>query len=82
MGGVDLSDMAIYMFLEERRTIRWNTKVFFTLLARLILNGFTLYQQNTNHQKKTELMQLYNSICCAFNWGLLTNLNQTWKKGH
>ena len=52
MGGVDLSDMCIYMFLDERRTIRWNKKVFFTLLGRLILNSFILYQQNTNHEKK------------------------------
>ena len=52
MGGVDLSDMCIYMFLDERRTIRWNKKVFFTLLSRLILNSFILYQQNTNHEKK------------------------------
>ena len=40
------------MFLDERRTIRWNKKVFFTLLGRLILNSFILYQQNTNHEKK------------------------------
>ena len=31
MDGVDLSDMCIYMCLDERRTIRWNKKVFFTL---------------------------------------------------
>ena len=41
-----------FMFLDERRTIRWNKKVFFTLLGRLILNSFILYQQNTNHEKK------------------------------
>ena len=52
MGGVDLSEMCIYMFLDERRTIRCNKKVFFTLLGRLILNSFILYQQNTNHEKK------------------------------
>ena len=44
--------MCIYMFLDERRTIRWNKKVFFTLLGRLTLNSFILYQQNTNHEKK------------------------------
>ena len=30
LGGVDLSDMRIYMFLDETRTIRCNKKVFFT----------------------------------------------------
>ena len=52
MGGVDLSDMHICMFLDKRRTVRWNKKVFFTLLGRLILNSLILYQQNTNHEKK------------------------------
>ena len=37
MGGVDLSDMRCYMFLDERRTIRWNKKVFFTLLIEYYL---------------------------------------------
>ena len=31
MGGVDLSDMRIYCFQDERRTIGWNIKVFFLL---------------------------------------------------
>ena len=47
MGGVDLSDMPIYMFLDERRTIGWNKKVF---LGRLILNSFIIYQQNTTRK--------------------------------
>ena len=46
MGGVDLSDMRTYIFLDERRTIRWNKKVFFTLFGRLLLNSFILYQHN------------------------------------
>ena len=44
--------MRIYMFFDVRITMRWNKKVFFTLLGRLILNSFILYQQNTNHEKK------------------------------
>ena len=51
MGGVDLSDMHIYIFLDKKKTIRWK-KVFFTLLGRLVLNSFILYQQNTNHEEK------------------------------
>ena len=46
MGGVDLSDMRTYIFLNERRTVRWNKKVFFTLFGRLLLNSFILYQRN------------------------------------
>ena len=46
VGGVDLSDMRTYIFLDERRTIRWNKKVFFTLSGRFLLNSFILYQLN------------------------------------
>ena len=46
MDGADLSDMRTYIFLDERRTIRWNKKVFFTLFGRLLLNSFILYQDN------------------------------------
>ena len=52
MGGVDLSDMHIYMFLDKRRTVRWDKEVFFTSLGRLILTSVILHQQNTNHEKK------------------------------
>ena len=52
MGGVDLSDMNIYMFLDKRRTVRWDKEVFFTSLGRLILTSVILHQQNTNHEKK------------------------------
>ena len=36
MGDVDLSDMRCYMFLDERRTIRWN-KVFSHYLVEYYL---------------------------------------------
>ena len=51
MGGVDLSDMRTYIFLDERRTIRWNKKVFLTLFGRLLLNSFILYQRNSDLPK-------------------------------
>ena len=80
MGGVDLSDMCIYIFLDERRTIRW--KCFFTLLGRLILNSFFLYQQNTNHEKKLNqhnfIIQLIEGLIGDYR----KNPNQTWKKGY
>ena len=49
MGGMDVSGMHIYMFLDEENYIRWNKKVFY--LGRHILNSFILYQQNINHEK-------------------------------
>ena len=45
MGGVDLSEMRTYIFLDERRTIPWNKKVFFTLFGRLLRNSFIFYQR-------------------------------------
>ena len=51
MGGVDLSDMRTYIFLDERRTIRWNKKVFFTLFGRLLINNFVLCQHNSDLPK-------------------------------
>ena len=46
MGSVELRDMRTYIFLDERRAITWNKKVFFILLERLLLNSFILYQHN------------------------------------
>ena len=46
IGGDDLSDMRIYCFQEERRTIWW--KVFFLLFGRTLLNSFLVYQRNTS----------------------------------
>ena len=48
MGGVDLSDMRIYCFQDERRNIWWNVKVFFLLFGRTLLNAFLVYQCNTS----------------------------------
>ena len=54
LGGVDLNDMRTYMFLDERTTVRWNKKVFFALLGKLLLNSFIIYQQNTEVSEKLE----------------------------
>ena len=48
MGGVDLSDMRIYCFQDERRTIQWNIKVFFLLFGQTLHNSFLVYQCNTS----------------------------------
>ena len=39
MGGVDLSNMRTYVFLAERKIVRWNKEVFFTLFGKLLLNS-------------------------------------------
>ena len=55
MGGVDLSDMRTYVFLAERKTVRWNKEVFFTLFGRLLLNStsvMVIYQNQTDKLDK------------------------------
>ena len=47
MGGVFLADMRIYFFQYERRTKRWNVKVFFLLFGRTLFNASIVYQFNT-----------------------------------
>lgn len=48
MGGVDLGDAQLYMYLAERRTMKWTTKVAFSLFGRAILNSYLLYKMNTS----------------------------------
>ena len=42
MGDVDLSDAQLYVYLSERKTIKWTTKVAFSLFGRAILNSYLL----------------------------------------
>ena len=51
MGGVDLGDAQLYVYLSERKTIKWTTKVAFSLFGRAILNSYLLYKLNTNERK-------------------------------
>ena len=47
MGGVDLADMRIYFFQDERKSKRWNRKVFFLLFGRTLFNAYIVYKCNT-----------------------------------
>ena len=79
MIGVDLNDMRTYMFLDERRTLRWNKKVFFTLLGKLLLNFFIIYQQNTQVSEKLK-RQFYCESSWGTYWWLLSKMKETWSK--
>ncbi|XP_043488988.1 piggyBac transposable element-derived protein 4-like [Polistes fuscatus] len=46
MGGIDVSDMMIYSYLDERRTVKYWKKVVFSIFARMVLNAYILYQYN------------------------------------
>ncbi|XP_004211900.1 piggyBac transposable element-derived protein 4-like [Hydra vulgaris] len=51
MGGVNLGDAQLYVYLSERKTIKWTTKVAFSLFGRAILNSYLLYKLNTIERK-------------------------------
>ena len=52
MGGVDLSDMRLYKYLDERRTLKWTKKVVFALFGRALVNAYIIYVKNTDHARK------------------------------
>jgi hypothetical protein len=61
MGGVDASDIMFYTYLDERRTLKYWKKVIFCVYARMVLNVYLLYEENTNSKKMTRL-QFTSSI--------------------
>ena len=50
MGGVDLKDAKLYTYLSERKTIKWTTKAFLSLLGTAVLNSYSLYAKHTSHR--------------------------------
>jgi hypothetical protein len=51
MGGVDLSDAQLYLYLSERKSLKWTTKVVLSLIGRALLNAYIVYVQNTSNRK-------------------------------
>ena len=62
MGGVDMSDMRLYHFLDERKTIKWTKKVFFCLIGRALLNAFVIYDKNCDPERKVSRYQFQVSV--------------------
>ena len=50
MGGIDLQDAKLYAYLNERKTIKWTTKAFLSLLGTVVLNSSILYAKRTSHR--------------------------------
>lgn len=55
MGGVDESDKMLYVYLDERRTLKYWKKVVFNIFGRMVLNSYILYVSNTTEKKMTRL---------------------------
>ena len=48
MCGVDVHDMQLYVYHDERRTVKVWKKVTFNLISRMLLNAYQIYKQNTD----------------------------------
>lgn len=46
MGGIDTSDMMLYTYLDERRTVKYWKKICFNIFSRMVLNSYILYTEN------------------------------------
>lgn len=55
MGGIDVSDMIVYAYLDERRTLKYWKKVVFSVFSRMVLNAYILYELNTEGTAMTRL---------------------------
>lgn len=55
MGGVDESDKMLYVYLDERRTVKYWKKVTFNIIARMVLNAYLLYKEVSKKKLMTRL---------------------------
>lgn len=62
MGGIDTSDMMLYTYLDERRTLRYWKKVAFNIIGRMMLNGYILYKEHYKAQGGQKIMSRYSFI--------------------
>lgn len=50
MGGVDVADMILYRYSDERRSVKYWKKVTFHIMSRMVVNSYLL---NTENDKQT-----------------------------
>jgi hypothetical protein len=60
MGDIESSDMMLYIYLDERRTVRYWKKIAFNIIARMVLNCYILYMKN--YRGPGKLKSRYNYI--------------------
>ncbi|XP_058873687.1 piggyBac transposable element-derived protein 4-like [Acipenser ruthenus] len=53
-GGVDLAEQKIYSYENERRSYKWYFKIFFSVINRLVLNSYILYQDTVQQRQQVE----------------------------
>lgn len=70
MGGVDTSDMMLYAYLDERKTLKFWKKVTFNIISRMVLNAYILNKEHTKPKKPISRMH--------FTEILVTHLGREW----
>ncbi|XP_067134165.1 piggyBac transposable element-derived protein 4-like [Centruroides vittatus] len=60
MGGVDVSDQMLYAYLDKRRNIKYWKKVAFNIIARMVLNAYLLYRENSRSRGKVLSRHAFN----------------------
>lgn len=53
MGGIDSTDQMLYVYMDERRTMKHAKKVIFNVFGRMMLNAFILHKLNTTESRIT-----------------------------
>ena len=64
MGGVDMSDMMLYAYLDERRTVKFWKKVVFSILNRMVTNSYIIYKENVKDLDETAMTRYSFYIKC------------------
>ncbi|KAI4480678.1 hypothetical protein M0804_010231 [Polistes exclamans] len=83
IGGIDVSDMMIYSYLDERRTVKYWKKLVFSIFARMVLNAYILYKHN-REAKVMNRLELVTSIIQSITteWLAEKNVNPESSLGH
>jgi len=65
MGGVDVHDMMLYTYIDERKTLKYYKKVIFNIMSRMVLNAYILYKENIKPVKPMSRVQFTELIVNA-----------------
>ncbi|UYV69223.1 hypothetical protein LAZ67_6002877 [Cordylochernes scorpioides] len=71
MGGVDLSDMMMYCYMDERKGRKHHRKVVINIIHRALLNSYILYSQHSSDSPKLT-RQKYQLQILTFTLGIFS----------
>lgn len=62
MGGIDSSDMMLYTYADERRSVKFWKKVVSNIIGRMVLNSYILYRLNCTGRPLTRYQYMVSII--------------------